>query len=80
MIKVLQKQTCLNDDEFILKVSSHNCRCYVGFEKDVEYNIDVEFNKVYNYKIMYILVYYKTELIQAMTIQIRMNELYYKHL
>ena len=49
-----------NDDEFVLKVSSHNCRCYVGFEKDVEYNIDVGFKKVYNYKIMDILVYYKT--------------------
>ena len=32
----------VNDNEFILKVSSKNCKCYVGFEKDVEYHIDVE--------------------------------------
>ena len=32
----------VNDNEFILKVSSQNCKCYVGFENDVEYNIDVE--------------------------------------
>ena len=31
----------VNDNDFILKVSSHNCTCYVGFEKDVEYDIDV---------------------------------------
>ena len=30
----------LHDNEFILKVSSQNCKC-VGFEKHVEYNIGV---------------------------------------
>ena len=30
----------VNDNEFILKVSSQNWKSYVGFEKDVEYNID----------------------------------------
>ena len=25
----------VNDNEFILKVLSQNCKCYVGFEKDV---------------------------------------------
>jgi len=33
----------INDNEFILKVSSHSCKCDVVFEKDIEYNIDVEF-------------------------------------
>ena len=33
----------VNDNEFVLKVSLQNCRFCVGFEKDVEYNIDVEF-------------------------------------
>ena len=32
----------VNDNEFIRKESSQNCKCYVGFEKDVEHNIDVE--------------------------------------
>ena len=32
----------VNDNEFVLKVSSQNCKCFAGFEKDVEYNIDVE--------------------------------------
>ena len=32
----------VNDNDFIFKVSSQNCKCYVGFEKDVEYDIDVE--------------------------------------
>ena len=32
----------VNDNESIFKVSSQNWKCYVGFEKDVEYNIDVE--------------------------------------
>ena len=41
----------VNDEEFILKVSSHNCKCYanmplnVGFEKDGEYKIDAEFTR-----------------------------------
>ena len=35
----------VNDNEFILKVSSKNCNCYAGFEKDVEYNTDVEFKR-----------------------------------
>ena len=48
MIKVLHKPICLfwyniNDHEFILKVSSQNCKCNIGLEKDIEYNIDVEF-------------------------------------
>ena len=32
----------VNDNEFKLEVSSQNCKCYVGFEKHVEYNIDLE--------------------------------------
>ena len=32
----------VNDNEFVFKVSSQNCRRHAGFEKDVEYNIDVE--------------------------------------
>ena len=32
----------VNGNEFVLKVSSRNCKCYVGFEKDAEYNIDAE--------------------------------------
>ena len=35
----------VNDNECISKVSSQNCKCYVGFEKDVEYSIDVDFEK-----------------------------------
>ena len=35
----------VNDTESLLKVSSQNCRCSVGFEQDVEHNIDVEFIK-----------------------------------
>ena len=41
----------VNDNEFILKVSSQNCECYanmplhVGCKKDVEYNIDVELKR-----------------------------------
>ena len=41
----------VNDNELILKVSSQNCKCYtnmtlnVGFEKDVEYNVDVKFKR-----------------------------------
>ena len=50
----------VNDNECVSKVSSQNCKCYVEFEKDVEYNIDVEFKKYTSKKIMYILVYYKT--------------------
>jgi hypothetical protein len=33
----------VNDNEFVLKVTSHNCKCSIGFENNVEYNIDVEF-------------------------------------
>ena len=35
----------VSDNDFILKASSQNCKCYVGFENDVGYNIDVEFRK-----------------------------------
>ena len=34
-----------NDNEFIWKVASQNCKCYAGVEKDVEYNVDVEFKR-----------------------------------
>ena len=44
----------------ILKVSSQNCKCYVGCEKDVEYNIDVEAKRYTTKQIMYIHAYYKT--------------------
>jgi hypothetical protein len=56
----------VNDNEIILEVSSQNCKCYanmplnVGFEKDVEYNIEVEFKRYTTQKIMGIHVYYKT--------------------
>ena len=54
MIRVLLEQIWtfwynVNDNGFILTVSSQNCKCYadmplnVGFETDVECNIDVEF-------------------------------------
>ena len=32
----------VNDNESIFKLSSQNWKWYVGFEKDVESNIDVE--------------------------------------
>ena len=35
----------VNDNEVVLEVSSQNCKCYAGFEKDVDYNIDVEFKR-----------------------------------
>ena len=35
----------VNENEFILKVASQNCKCCVGFEKNDGYNIDVEFQK-----------------------------------
>ena len=37
----------VNDNEYILKISAQNCKCdmTVGFVKDEEYNIDVEFKK-----------------------------------
>ena len=35
----------ITDNEFILKVSSQNCKCNIGFEK-MKYNIDAEF-KIY---------------------------------
>ena len=44
-------QQNVNDNEFILKVSSQNCKydanmpLNAGFEKDVKYNIDVEFKR-----------------------------------
>ena len=63
----------VNDNGFILTVSSPNCYCYVGFEKGVEYSIDVEF-KYTTKQIVDIHVYYKTLLIQAITTQLRMNE------
>ena len=33
----------VNDDEFVLKATSQNCKCCVGFEKHVEYIFNVEF-------------------------------------
>ena len=50
----------VNDNEFLRKVASQNCKWYVGFEKDVEYSIDVEFRNMQLRRIMNILVYYKT--------------------
>ena len=50
----------VKDIEFILKVSSQNCKCYVGFEEDVEFSIDVELKEYTTKKIMDIHVYYKT--------------------
>ena len=50
----------VNDNEFILKVSSQNCKCDVVFEKDIDYNIYVEFKNFRTKKIMDIHVYYKT--------------------
>ena len=50
----------VNDAEFVLKVSSQNCKCYVGFEKGVELSIDVELTRHTTKKTMSIHVYYKT--------------------
>ena len=57
MINVVQKQTCnfgimLYDNECILKVTSQNCKCCVGFEKHVEYNADVEYKSYRTKQIM----------------------------
>ena len=49
----------VNDNEFILKVASQNCKCYAGFERDVEYNTDVGVRKYTIKKGMDILAYYK---------------------
>ena len=41
----------IDDNEYVLKVSSHNCKCYanmplnVGFVEYVEYVIEVEFKR-----------------------------------
>ena len=50
----------VSDNGFVSKVSSQNCKCFAGFEKDVEYNVDVKFKRYTTKKIMYIHVYYKT--------------------
>ena len=39
-----------------LKVSSQNCKFYVGFEKDVEYNIDADFKKYTTKKWIYMYI------------------------
>ena len=72
----------INDNEFISQVSSNKFKCNVGFEKDVEYDIDVEFINYRTRKIVDVHVYYKTQLIQAIPTQmgLSLNELYYKHI
>ena len=63
----------VNDNDFILRVSSRYCKCYtnmplhVGFEEDVEYNTQLE-NSGYTCILR--------KWILAMTREMRMNEIY----
>ena len=46
----------VSDNEFVLKAISQNCKCCVGFEQNVEYDIDVEFKSYRAKKRIYMYI------------------------
>ena len=71
----------IDDNEYVLKVSSTNCKCNdnVDFVEDVEYMIEVEFKHIILKNQMDIHVYYIILLAIIQSIPLVRNYLLFKH-